>query len=121
MDVQDQNAAMAKTAYASRAIVCTPGTCGGKPRLDGTRIKVQDIAIWYERMGLSPDEIITEWPELTLADVHSALAYYYGHRAEIEQQIKEDREFADKLRAGQPSILDKARRANAGDDSLSRG
>lgn len=112
----------AKDAEATaRTIVRVPGKCGGKPRLDGTRIKVQDVAIWYERTGMSPDEICSQWPELSLADVHLALSYYYSHRPEIEQQIKEGREFVEKLRGGQRSILDKARRGNAGDDSLSHG
>lgn len=118
MSADDEKTAVQVPA---REIVFTPGICGGKPRLDGTRIKVQDVAIWYERQAMSPDEIVAGWPQLTLADVHAALAYYYGHRAEIEQQIKEGREFAEKLRAGQPSILEKARQASAGDDSLSPG
>ena len=42
-------------------IVITPGICGGKPTA-GHRIKVQDIEIWHERMGMSPDEIIYQHP-----------------------------------------------------------
>jgi uncharacterized protein (DUF433 family) len=42
-------------------IVITPGICGGKPTA-GHRIKVQDIVIWHERMGMSPDEIIYQHP-----------------------------------------------------------
>ncbi len=55
-------------------IVSTPGTCGGKPRIADHRIKVADVAIWYERMGMNPDEIVSTWPSLTLSDVHAALA-----------------------------------------------
>jgi uncharacterized protein (DUF433 family) len=40
-------------------IVSTPGICGGRPRIDGHRIQVEDVAIWHERMGMSPDEIVT--------------------------------------------------------------
>jgi uncharacterized protein (DUF433 family) len=63
-------------------IVSTPGACAGKPRIAGHRIKVADVGIWYERMGMSPDEIVSTWPSLTLSDVHAALAYYYDHRAD---------------------------------------
>jgi uncharacterized protein (DUF433 family) len=108
-------------ASSPRAIVATPGTCGGKPRLDGTRIRVQDVAIWYERQAMSPDEIVLGWPYLTLADVHAALAYYYSHRKEIERDIQTGRELADRLKEGQPTILEKARQNRAGDDSLSPG
>lgn len=106
---------------AEPRIVSTPGTCGGKPRIAGTRIKVQHVAIWYERMGLSPDEIVSTWPHLTLADVHAALAYYYTHRAQIDTDIREGEEFAETIRAGQPSIFEKARQRNAPNDPLPPG
>jgi uncharacterized protein (DUF433 family) len=101
-------------------IVTTPGTCGGKPRIDGHRVKVADVAVWYERMGLSPDEIVSEWPSLTLSDVHAALAYYYDHRERIDADIREGEAFAEKLRAGEPSIFEKVRQRNAhaADDPL---
>jgi uncharacterized protein (DUF433 family) len=55
-------------------IEITPGIAGGKPRIAGHRITVQNIAIWHERMGKSADEI-AEY-DLTLGDVYAALAYY---------------------------------------------
>ena len=36
-------------------IEATPGVAGGKPRIVGHRITVQNIAIWHERMGTSAD------------------------------------------------------------------
>jgi uncharacterized protein (DUF433 family) len=97
--------------------VSTPVTCGGKPRIAGTRIKVAHVATWYERMGLSPDEIVSKWPHLTLSDVHAALAYYYDHRQQIDDDIRQGEAFADQLRAGAPSIFEKARQRNAQDPS----
>ena len=47
-------------------IEITPGVCGGKPRIAGHRIKVQDIAIWHEKLGLSPDEIVSNYPTIDL-------------------------------------------------------
>ncbi len=41
-------------------IVVTPDVAGGKPRISGHRITVQNIVIWHERMGLSADEIVDE-------------------------------------------------------------
>jgi len=89
-------------------IEITPGVCGGKPRIAGHRIKVQHVVVWHERMGLSPDEIVSQHPGLTLGDVHAALTYYYDHKGEIEASIREDEEFADKLRGNAPSIFEKA-------------
>jgi len=45
-------------------IVNTPGICGGRPRIDGHRIQVEDVAIWHERMGMSPDQIVSEYPSI---------------------------------------------------------
>lgn len=79
-------------------IVATPGTCGGRPRIDGHRIRVQDIAIAHVRRGLSVDEILQHYPSLNLAQVHAALAYFYDHEAEIWAEIEADRRFVEEFR-----------------------
>lgn len=96
-------------------IVSTPGTCGGRPRIDGHRITVGDVAIWHERMGMSPDEIVSAYPSITLSDVHAALAYYYEHRERIDADILEGERFAEAMRAkSAPSLLsEKLRKKNA--------
>ena len=85
-------------------IEVTPGIAGGKPRIAGHRITVQNIVIWHERMGLSADEIATEHG-LTLAEVYAALAYYYDHHAEIDDMIRTDDSFIAELRSRTPSKL----------------
>ncbi|EIC22488.1 DUF433 domain-containing protein [Thiorhodovibrio frisius] len=82
----------------------TPGIVGGKPRIAGHRITVSDIVIWHDRMGKSADEIATEY-DLSLSDIHAALAYYFDHRSEIDQTINDGREFLDALRKTTPSKL----------------
>jgi uncharacterized protein (DUF433 family) len=79
-------------------IVQDKGICGGQPRIAGTRIKVQYIALEYERLGWSADQICDAHPGLTLAQVHAAMSYYYDHREEIDESIRKDKEFADRLR-----------------------
>lgn len=83
-------------------IVTTPGVCGGRPRIDGHRVTVEDVAIWRERMGLSPDEIVSAHPSLSLSDVHGALAYYYENRGEIDAAIEEGRRFVAEQQAHAP-------------------
>jgi len=95
-------------------IEITPSIAGGKPRIAGHRITVQNIAIWHERMGWSADEIASEY-DLTLADVYAALAYYFDHRAEVDRSIEEDEAFVKELRRRTPSVLRaKLRKAKAG-------
>lgn len=86
-------------------IEITPGVCGGKPRIAGHRIRVQDIVIWHEKMGMSPDEILYHYPSISLADVYAALAYYHDNREEVRQQIAADKEFARQLQEQNPSLL----------------
>jgi uncharacterized protein (DUF433 family) len=86
-------------------IAVDPDICGGKPRVAGHRVKVQHVAIWHERQGKSPDEIVAEHPELTLADVHAALAYYYDYRQQIDTDIRTDEDFAAGLKAASPPSL----------------
>ncbi len=75
----------------------TPGTCGGKPRIAGTRIQVSLIAILSERNRMTPDEIVEGYPHLTLAQVHAALSYYWEHREEIEREIREEQMFVERF------------------------
>ena len=76
------------------------GANGPKARIAGHRIRVQDVVIWHEKLGMSPDEIVHDYPTLTLADVYAALAYYWDHRDEIERAIAEEHAFAEALRRG---------------------
>jgi uncharacterized protein (DUF433 family) len=76
----------------------TDDTCGGKPRITGTRIRIQDVVVWHEQMGLSPDEIVSQYPTLTLGDVHAALTYYYDHFDRIRQDIQDSARQVEALR-----------------------
>ena len=100
-------------------IEITPGTCGGKPRIAGHRVRVQDVVIWTEQ-GQSPDEIVANIPSITVADVYAALAYYHDHRAEIDDDIRAEIDFVTKVESqGAPGILDRLRGKDAGSDSVS--
>ena len=93
------------TAVITNHIEINRGICGGKPCISGHRIKVQNIVIWYERMGMSPDEIVYHYPSITLAEVHAALAYYYDHLEEIRKDIEEDEVFAKEMKSQTPSLV----------------
>lgn len=55
----------------------------GAPTIEGTGIRVKDVASAYEHSGYDPDEITQLYPDLSLSDVHRALAYYYDHIQEF--------------------------------------
>lgn len=88
-----------------RHIDSSPDIAGGKPRIAGHRITVQDIAIWHQRMGRSVDEICAEH-DLELSDVYAALAYYFDHREDVDRGIAASEAFAAALRKSTPSALE---------------
>lgn len=94
----------------NRHIELTPDVRSGKPRIAGSRITVADIAIMHLRMGQSLDLISGKY-NLPLAAVYAAMAYYYDHKAAIDQQMQEDEAFSDTLKQHYPSRLQAKLRA----------
>ena len=69
----------------------------GRPCILGRSLKVKYVA--DSRLGvdkLSPQGIANTYG-LSLLQVHSALAYYYLHQAEVDSEFEEDRIFSEKL------------------------
>ncbi len=80
-------------------IVKTPDTCGGRARIAGTRIKVEYVYNWVERQGMTPAQVVKEYPQLSMAQVHAALAYYWSHQDEIQRDIAEGEKRVAELKA----------------------
>ena len=66
-----------------------PAIRGGRPKVAGTGLTVSRIAGWY-KMGMSPEEIALEYPHLSLAQVHAALAYYHTNRDLIDADLAQE-------------------------------
>ena len=79
-------------------ITQTPGVCGDRSHIAGHRITVQNIAIDFNA-GMKPEDIISEKPYLTLAEVYAALAYYYANQKAIDADIMADDAEFDHLEA----------------------
>jgi len=72
-----------------------------RPVIVGTRVRVQDIVSDYERHGLTVEEIAREFPQISLAQVHAALSYYFDHRDEIWNCLKEDAAYVEQVKQQQ--------------------
>ena len=83
---------------ARTSIERQPGVCGGRPCVAGTRIRVQDVFVWHELQGQSADEIVSRFPQLTMADVYAALAYYWDHHDEIQRDMQAESDLVTRLR-----------------------
>jgi uncharacterized protein (DUF433 family) len=77
-------------------IVRSDNIRGGRSRVAGTGVIVRRIVGWYKQ-GLSPEEISTEIPHISLAQVYAALTYYHANREEIEADIATEDAEAQRL------------------------
>lgn len=73
----------------------SPEIRGGRPRIAGTGVTVQRIVELF-KLGLNPDEIVSEFGHLSYAQVYAALAYYHANWEEIEAAIAEDNAAGDR-------------------------
>ncbi|MEO8498228.1 MAG: DUF433 domain-containing protein [Planctomycetota bacterium] len=97
--------ATTQTGYAH--IVCTPGIVAGEPRIFDTRVRVRDVVLARDSQGVTPEEIAaTIYPQLSLAQVYAALAYYEDHRAEVDALQQSENDYLDALRKSPPPYMD---------------
>ncbi|HEX8201816.1 MAG TPA: DUF433 domain-containing protein [Isosphaeraceae bacterium] len=72
----------------------------GKPIVSGTRTKVVMIA--RDRIaGDDAEQIQRRYPYLSLGQIHSALAYYYDHKEEMDRSIEEADRLVEEMRSAQ--------------------
>lgn len=83
----------------------TAGIGGGRACIAGHRSRVMDIVVWHEKRELSAEEVVYQYPGLNLANVHAALAYYFNHRQDIEEEFRKDEETVRQLLTHHPSIV----------------
>lgn len=70
-------------------IVCIRHLMNGRPFIAGSSVRVQDIYVWHEMIGMTVDEI-AELHDLSLAQIYAALAYAHDQREKIEHSIEAD-------------------------------
>jgi uncharacterized protein (DUF433 family) len=70
----------------------------GVPIIVGTTMKVVELVTAQKAYGWSPEEIHFQHPYLSMNQIHSALAYYWDHQAEIDADIQRRLEYAEQLR-----------------------
>lgn len=63
-------------------ITVEAGKRGGRPCIRGMRISVYDVLGWLAA-GMSNEDILKEYPELTLEDIRAALAYAADRESKV--------------------------------------
>jgi uncharacterized protein (DUF433 family) len=87
---------MASVTDIGSLIARRPGLHGGRPCIAGTGVSVRRIAVWHN-MGYAPEEIVSNFGHLSLAQVHAALTYYYANKAEIDADLEAEERLAEEL------------------------
>src|ERR1035437_3576510 len=64
--------------------------------------KVRMIIEGLQVNGCPPEEYAKQYTNLTVAEVYAALAYYHDHRAQMDEEIKILKDFADEFLANNP-------------------
>jgi len=67
------------------------------PMIAGTTMKVIELVLDHLAYGWSPEEVHFQHPYLTMGQIHSALAYYWDHKAELDQDIERRLQFVDQV------------------------
>jgi uncharacterized protein (DUF433 family) len=57
--------------------------------IEGTQMKVIEVVLDRFAHGWSPEETHLQHPDLSLAQIHAALAWYYDHQAELDAEIEQ--------------------------------
>jgi uncharacterized protein (DUF433 family) len=70
----------------------------GVPMIVGTTMKVVELVESQMAYGWSPEEIHFQHPYLSMSQIHSALAYYWDRKAEIDADIERRFEYAEQMR-----------------------
>lgn len=65
----------------------------------GTKAKVVEVVLDKIAYGWSPEEIHFQHPNLSLAQIHGALTYYYENQGTLDEQIRRGLEESSKLAA----------------------
>jgi len=83
----------------------------GIPVIEGANTKVAELIAEIQAHGLSPEELCFQLSHLSLGQLHSALAYYWDHKDEVDRDLARRAELAERLRRelGQPPLVARLR------------
>lgn len=67
-------------------IIVSPAVRGGKPCVKGTRITVYDV-LEYLAGGMTEDEILSDFPDLTRDDIRASLAFAAARERRLANSV----------------------------------
>ena len=70
---------------------------GGAVRVGATSVTL-DAIVYAHESGRTPEQIVSDYPTVSLAEVYSAIAYYLRHREQVEAYLRRRQDDAEQLR-----------------------
>jgi len=69
---------------------------GGTPVIVGTRLDITTLAAYHTRHGYTVGQLLETYPHITPAQMYDAISYYYDHKDEIDELIRQRQEAYDR-------------------------
>ena len=79
----------------------------GVVRVGGTRVTLDTVIAAFDE-GATAEEIVQQYPALSLADAYAAISYYLRHRSDVEAYLAQRRQAASAVRQQTDSRFDSA-------------
>ena len=67
------------------------------PMISGTNMKIIELILDSQAYGWSPEELQFQHPHLSVGQIYSALAYYWDHKEELDEDIERRLRLVDQL------------------------
>jgi uncharacterized protein (DUF433 family) len=93
------------TGAAQRSYPHVESDSRGVPIIAGTTMKLVELVMAQRTHGWSPEELSFQFPFLSMGQIHAALAYYWDHQEELDEDIEKRSSVAEALRAGAQTPL----------------
>ncbi len=66
--------------------------CGGSPIIAGTKFPVRSVVFYVLKQGMTPEELVKEFSQISLPQVYDALSYYYENKKAVDKELREHEE-----------------------------
>lgn len=77
---------MAMPTTLETSLVRTPDVCGGRLRIDGTRMTVNQIVVLHKQ-GLTAEDIVSQYPQRSLSEIFTVLAWYHANKKDFDEEL----------------------------------
>lgn len=83
---------MTETVHRISELVSDPAIHNGQPTIKNSQVRVIDVVLGHDPKDIQSPQKNAEQFGVHVGQIHAALAFYYTHKAEFDEQIKREQE-----------------------------